>query len=262
MSKKKSVKGDPLKPIYHFFPKAVTQNVSSKDFYTQNLPKAITNDTSVNSSANQLSTDGSGVTLPMCNCQNANEDQVSENTKLRSQLNEANEEIERLRIENKKIQNDLASMKKLYNQTCRSYVQKDFKIKLLEKQNEKENCFKRESNLIYDQYEQILGTETLKDLRSVNGTKRNDSKFILLCMRKLYTDPEKLRFKTASGIGKVNSVISPDKRQILESMLVERLSNQQIDEGEFNTRYRRLNDLVNIAINNIRRAVSNYIFIV
>lgn len=56
--------------------------------------------------------------------------------------------------------------------------------------------------------------------------------------------------KIPIGISNVNSVISPDKRQIIESLLDEHLFNEQIDEAEFNTRYLR-NDLINFAMNNI-----------
>lgn len=242
-SKKSSTIDAPTRPIFDFFPNKSKQKESASDFYTKNLPQA----TASNNVCDQpIPTSTSNIT---------DEKLLAENAILKLQLIDANAEITKLRIENKKISEDLASVKRLYNQTCRSYVQKDFKIKLLEKANETKKSTNGEPKVLYEQYEQILGAETLIKLRSVKGMKRNDSTFILQCMRQLYKDPKMVRLKSARGSGNVKSTISPDKRQLMENIFADRLSNEDIDEREFSVRYIRLNDLINSAINNIRRAV-------
>lgn len=224
------------KPIFHFFSKSKKQDpICASEFYKENLPEPTKEDK---------------------NEQIVDTNFLLENQKLKLELKEAHTKIEQLVKENKKYQNDLISLKKLYNATCRSYVQKDFKIKLLEKNILKENETDFEKKLMYEQHKGIFDEQTLVKLRSVNGTKRSDSSFVLICMRKLYENSLlTLHLKSARGTHKEKTVISPEKRGIIESLLLERLSSEAMNEEDANLRYLRLNDLINNAINNIHRAV-------
>lgn len=225
------------RPIFHFFPKSTKHvPIGASEFYKENLPEP---------------------TKENKDEQKVNENLLLENQKLKLQLNEANTKIEQLIKENKKCQNDLVSLKKLYNATCRSYVQKDFKIKLLEKNVSKGNETNVEKDLMYEQHNGIFDEQTLIKLRSVNGAKRSDSSFVLICMRKLYENSlSTLHLKSACGTHKGKTVISPEKRRIIESLLLERLSSEATSDEDANLRYLRLNDLINNAINNICRTVT------
>lgn len=239
-----------MKSIYDFFPSKKTQNISASDFYKQNLPQKPVKQNSPN--------DCVTVQQVACTCKPTDANFLAENGKLKSELNEAHSKIRGLTIENKKIKEDMASMKKLYNQTCRSYVQKDFKIKLLEKNKQNNNNDNTESKLLYEQYEEMFDAQTMVHLRSTNGKKRSDSTFISICMRSLYPNPDRLHLKSAKGTGKNKSEVSPNKKEIMNNLFTERLLNENITEIEFNERYSRFNDLFNTAINNIRRTVSKF----
>lgn len=233
-------------PIHHFFPKIKKpEKVGFSEFYSNNLPKP----------------EKSGKKKKI---ETVDNDLLVENQKLQLQLKEAHVLIEKLSKENLKYKNDLISLKKLYNASCRSYVQKDFKIKLLEKnsviETETNSVVMKETNsekkLTYGNYTSIFDEQTLVELRSLSGIKRNDSTFVLICMRKLYENSlSTLYLKSASGNYNDKTMISPGKRQIIDSIMLERLSNEATNDEDAYIRYLRLNDLINNAINNISRKV-------
>lgn len=64
-------------------------------------------------------------------------------------------------------------------------------------------------NVLFNSFDDIFGEDVLKELRKLAGSKMSDSTFILKCMRKLYSESEVLKSKTASGTdGK--STVSPE----------------------------------------------------
>lgn len=192
-------------PIFQYFPRvSKISQPTPNEFYTQNLPK---NDRSVE-------------------------------TPLTSQVVQENEQLKK---ENKKLKNDLAALTKLYNQTCRAYVKKDLKIKLLEKRLTPEG-------LIFEKHKTVLGDITLKALRKIDGNRRADSSFILKCVKKLYeTDLEKLKYKSGQ------SEITPDKKAFFKEILLERLLHENINEDELDCRMNRLNELLKNAITTLSR---------
>lgn len=237
------------KSIFHFFPKsAKPEVVSCSDFYKDNLPNSVKEKPTAEKQAKAKTSEVLSL----------------ENEKLKSDLKDAHSKIEQLTKENTKIRNDLISLKKLYNATCRSNVQKDFKIKLLEKKFVKENgtnSANSENKIMFEQHESIFDEQALVKLRSMNETKRNDSTFVLICMQTLYANSlSTLHLKSASGNYKEKTQISPEKREIISSLMLERLSTAAMDEEDANTRYLRLNDLINNAINNISRKVMTKYF--
>lgn len=146
--------------------------------------------------------------------------------------------------ENKKYKKDLTELRKIHNATCRGFVKKDMKIKLLQK--------KFEDGLLYDRFKEQLGDNVLKALRKLSGNKRSDSSFILHCLRKLYTNPADLKSKSAAGTdGK--DMLSPDKRDMIESIFLERLQTEQMQDSDIEERFVCLNKLINDGIYNITR---------
>lgn len=216
--------------IYSFFPKSKSANVSASDFYANHLPTITQN------SEPQSETD---------------DDLKKENVILKSKVAEMEEKNDALNKANKKLRDDLTALKKLYNATCQSYVQKDLKVKLLAKKNVK-------STHLFDSYKQVLGADTIKVLRRLDSSKRKDSTFVLRCMKKLCDNDEQLKNVRACG-RKENTMLSPEKRKIIDEIFIERLANETTENTEFNERYVRLNGLINSAIHNMLR-VSTVLF--
>lgn len=170
----------------------------------------------------------------------------NENEELKNQLKESVAECEKLKHENKKYLSDLKSLNKLYSQACKTYVGKDLKIRLLEKK-----CMP--DGLLFESYKEQFGDEILKDLRRLNGNKRNDSTLVLKCIRKLY-EHEIDQLKNIRACGRTDaSSIPPNKRMVVENIFLERLSNANLTDNESTERFARLNGLINDAINNVLR---------
>lgn len=215
------------KPIYSFFSATKnTASVSSAGFYEQHLPKP-TEEIPV---AMQLERDEQIKNL---------KDQVAkleiENTKLKD--------------ENKKCKDDLASLMKVHKETCRMYVNKELKVKLLEK---KSTPLSKES-ILFESFKEDFGETVLQNLHKLHGSKRSDSTFILQCMRKLFENDKELSSISACGTDGT-AMISIEKRTILENIFLERLSNEDLNDVETTERYIRLSRHINVAISNIRRA--------
>lgn len=209
--------------IYHFFPKKNKSSISASEFYNHHLPKEpnkedINNTIQVSNSEQMLKIE--------------NEKLKQENAKLIQDM--------------QKIKNDYASLKVLYNKVCRTYVSKDLKIDLLEKR-----CIP--GGLLFESHKEELGDDVLKNLRKLKGCRKSDSTFVLKCMRKLYENQnDKLQSRSARG-KEGKTIITPKKREIIQNLLLERLSNEGITAEEVTLRIDRLNDLINDAIANILR---------
>lgn len=52
---------------------------------------------------------------------------------------------------------------------------------------------------------------------------------------------------------KDNTILSPEKRKIIDDIFIERLAHFSIENTEFNERYVRLNGLINSAVHNMLR---------
>lgn len=217
--------------IYSFFSKSNNPNVSASEFYANNLPANVIKSKPQSDKGNEIVATDANL--------------KAEISGLKTKVVDLETQNKALSTQNKKLRDDLTALKKLYNATCQNYVQKDLKIKLLAKKN-------LSTTPLYDDFKHSLGPDTLKVLRQLNSSKRKDSTFILTCMKKLCGNDDNLRNIRACGRME-NSILSPDKRKIIDGIFIERLSNETTENAEFNERYMRLNSLINSAVNNMLR---------
>lgn len=226
-----------LTTIPNYFVVTKQKDTQSKsDFYSQYLPEDKKN-------AN-TSTPPIAPTQPLSGSTQLAHLQC-EYDSLRCKFVELQTDYSNVVAENQKYKKDLAELRKLYNAACRVYVKKDMAIKLLQKRSES-------GGLLYDGFKEQLGDAVLKNLRKLSGNKRSDSTFILHCLRKLYTNPEHLKSKSAAGtVGK--NMISPDKCEIIENIFIERLHADNLQGPEIEKSSICLNKLINDAIYNITR---------
>lgn len=233
------LKRENIAPIYHFFApqKRSTNDGSVNDFYATNLPQR-----------RQIV---SPKIEQAINQETAQEKELKrENERLKLELQELQSKNQQLIKENTKYKNDLVQMRKLYNTAFRTYVKKDMQIKLLEKKVVS-------TGLIFDAHKNELGEKVLKKLRMLGGDRKSDSTFVLKCVRRLYeSNHDKLKKKSITGSADTET-ITPEKKQIIEQLFFERLSNERIEEDELQQRLSRLNNLLNSAIHNIQRSVVN-----
>lgn len=228
---RKAVKGTP--PIYNFFPKSKdSQNHSMNDFYSEHLPNIPQN---VEQSTQQL-------------------DAQNQIQQLKQKVEILTAENVKLRQENVKCHKEMAQLLKIHKETCRLYVNKELKVKILEK-----NVIPQDT-ILYDSFKEHFGDAVLIELRKIGASRRNDSSFILVCMRKLFENPEELKNVSACGTSQ-NSIFPTQRREILENIFLERLSNVNMKDEERSERYLRLNRLINVAIGNITRFTVSSIYI-
>lgn len=213
-------------PIYSFFPKSKNSKVSPSDFYNNNMPTIAKEP------------------KPQSETVITDENLMNENFMLKSKVAEVEKKNEELNKENKKLRDDLVALKKVYNATCQNYVQKDLKIKLLAKRN-------IQSTHLFDSHKQVFGSDTIQVLRKLNSSKQKDSTFVLNCMKKICGNDD---LKSVRACGrKDNTILSPEKRKIIDDIFIERLAHFSIENTEFNERYVRLNGLINSAVHNMLR---------
>lgn len=228
-------------PIFTFFPKQ-SKITSANSFYAQNLPK--TSKPIPVSESNQLTAVDS-------------EKLQDENVQLKAENDQLKAENEELRKKNSKKQNDLKNLLKLQKETCRMYVNSEMKFKILKK------SVHLQSHVLYESFKNDFGENVLKQLRKIQGERNRDSTFILICMRELCKDID-LNSITAKGtrkgrpalqleISKEKSPLPMEKREILDSMFLERLASAKLNDSELNERYVLLNRHVNVAISNIKK---------
>lgn len=110
-------------------------------------------------------------------------------------------------------------------------------------------------NQLFKGFKSEFDASTIRRLRAFDISKKKDSTFILVCMKKLFGNDKQLKNVTACGRRKSN--LSPEKRKILDNLFVERLATEQIDSNEAQERYLRVNTLINNAIANIVRVSFN-----
>lgn len=225
-------------PIFTFFPKK-NKNNSANSFYEQNLPKA--SKSVPENESNQLTV----VKESLKKLQDQNIQLKTENFQLKA-------EIDKLQKENTKKQNDLKNLLKLHKETCRMYVNKEMKFKILKK------SVNLQSQVLYESFESHFGEKVLKQLRKLQGGKNRDSTFILTCMRKLCEDID-LKSITSKGTQKDKSAFPLQKREILESIFLERLASIKLTDKEQNERYILLNRHINVAIFNIKNATVSFL---
>lgn len=161
----------------------------------------------------------------------------AENTQLKMLLNN-------MKAENENLNSELASLKNLYDTACKNYIHKDFAAELVKKK-----CVP--AKLSFSDHKENLGEMTITQLRKIKGDKRSDSTFILTCVKKLFEN-NSLKYVTACGRN-MSAIMLPEKRQIINDLFVERLAREQIRNEELNERHKRMNTLINSAINNILR---------
>lgn len=151
----------------------------------------------------------------------------------------------------------LKHAKKLLKQSSSLILEKDIIIKqLMEKNND---THLKPNSTLFSKYAQSFETDELKTIRSSKPGTRNDSNFILSIMRGLYKGDEikKLKNRTATGRkykGQQKHEISFEKKEIIEGMFTERLTDEEQENGaEIFIRFKKLNDLIRSAIHNIVR---------
>lgn len=205
------------------------------DFYKQNLP----------------------IEKPSVEDHHHQKDIMEENATLKMQVENFKNENAKLSEENTKLRKDLASLLKVHRETCRMYVNKELKVKLFQKHNVAQDL--SQNPVLFDQFTKDLGEDVLKKLRSIGGSKRADSTFILHCMRKLFENKNELQNMSASGTDR-KKMIPKNKRDVLDRIFLERLSSEKLDDVEMNERYLCMNRLINVAIGNILRKKVNQSF--
>lgn len=239
-------------PIFTFFPKQ-NKSTNANSFYAQNLPK--TSKSVPQSVPTTVSKESNAA-------KNRLEKLEVENVQLKTENGELKSEIEKLRKENVKKQNDLKNLLKLHKETFRLYVNSQLKVKLLNK------SVNGQSQVLYETFKNVFGENVLKQLRKIQGEKRGDSSFILICMRELCKDID-IKSVTASGtrkgrkgrptvsleVPKEKSPLPTEKREILESIFLERLASAKLNDSEQNVRYLLLNRHINVALFNIKHSI-------
>lgn len=133
-------------------------------------------------------------------------------------------------------------------------LEKDLRIQMLEKKAASQNT----SITFTDAFENFVShfsPNVLTYLRSIMPGSRNDSTFVTKIVHSLYeNDLLSLGKKTVTGKGRKNdnkSMLTPEKTSIVKDMLLERITIEQ--DPDSLTRLKRLNSLLNIAIQNILR---------
>lgn len=159
-------------------------------------------------------------------------DLIIENKLLKEENAQQKREIEELLSEN----NNLREILKKYT---------DFK-------NRNEKSTKTEALLYLEQYRNKISQNVLKELQEISGKQRNDSTFILKIMRDIYENINVLKNETAKGTdGK--SMMSQDKRQLIDGMFRDRLLKENLSSLEFEKRFGQITKLINYARNNIMK---------
>lgn len=116
-------------------------------------------------------------------------------------------------------------------------------------------------NNLYQDFESSFNEVDIKAIRSVGPGPSRDSTFVNKIMASLYKGPEfnKLHNRRAKG-GKYNGIkkngVSPEKKEIIERMLHERVHNEleNCSEDDVKKRMRNLNRFIKSAIHNILAA--------
>lgn len=105
-----------------------------------------------------------------------------------------------------------------------------------------------------------FNSEQLQSLRAIGPDERGDSTFVLHVIKFLYAD----RFEclaTKSACGRKNksdgskTMMTPQTKQILERIYLERLNRLGISPSKQNIRYKKVNKLIKDAFTNITKSI-------
>lgn len=173
-----------------------------------------------------------------------------------SDIEQLKERLEQLQIENVKLRKELTKMRtdfngllKVHKETCRLYVNKEIKVKAMEKK------FFPQGEVLYESFEHVLGQAVVIKLRKLQDGVSSDSTLILNCVRCLFRNIEELQ--SMSACGHSEKVQMPrEKRETLDAIFLERLNSIEMKDEERTKRYSRLNRLINQAISNLKPSVS------
>lgn len=220
-------KNDQSSKITHFF--SVGQSVANAN----NIPRNKVNDFYASSVNHQLNRDKCG-----------NQACARERKKLQQQLEESKEKKEQT---------------KELIRTCEEIIEKkNHTLNLLRSQlNECVEAENRsEAKELFEEYQNDFTRDGLRELRSIGGTKTDDSKFILTGMRFLYDKKlHRLASITVTGRGKKgknnSEKMSPKKMVAIKGAYTERLKMLKLEEREFDQRSTRINIHINNAIQNL-----------
>lgn len=183
-------------------------------------------------------------------------------------------DAESLRAENEamkqqlsKAQNEVKSLKKVVQFLNNEVMAKNIRIQQLQQICEypRGNSVQIDSpqqetniNALYRGFEQHFTEDEMKKIRSVNVGKPNDSTFVLCCCQSLYKDKlDVLAKKSATGrkYKEKKEAISPQKKNMIQRMLLERITAEEDQDEAISMRINRLNKLLLNAINNTRKSI-------
>lgn len=150
---------------------------------------------------------------------------------------------EKLKVQDVKLKHAMQLLK----ESAKVNLEKDLKIKMLKNQL-------KEKNLIFAAFETKIGEKNITFLRSVKSGEKNDSTFVYHLMQILYESCEDtLQNKSATGKkfkGVSKEPLSPEKKSLINSMLIERIANEKCDPE---SRIKKLNTHIKSAIKNINK---------
>lgn len=189
----------------------------------------------------------------------AEEKQVDEIDK--NYVNELKERIEflenkckELTKQNEKVLKDNRALKKMLDASKNLNLIKDVKIQKMASQcvsdrtalQHSEKPEKMSVVKLFGGFEQHFSTEQLNELRSIGKGKRGDAKFILKCLEFLYDKDVRKISQKCSGDRKLRgkTVITPQKKNLMVSLLNERVEGEGVVAQMLTERCNRLNRLI------------------
>lgn len=161
-----------------------------------------------------------------------------------------------LQSANSKLMKDNRALKKLLEASKSMNLYKDVKIKQL-KFTENTNVAESvpEKRMLFKEFDSHFTAAEIKEIRSFGQGKRKDAAFVTKCVDCLYKGDKSQILHKCSGERKIKgkTPISPEKRELLSKMLVERVEADKTSEEEDFERCDRLNRLMGDAIYNLTK---------
>lgn len=140
---------------------------------------------------------------------------------------------------------------KVIKEMSKINLEKDLKIKMLE--NKLQEALKKDR--LYASYEDRICPKDMEKLRAIKTGEKSDSTFILHLLRVLYgSRTAELLKKTSTGKafkGQKKDPISPEKKQMMNEMISERILNE--DSDDFERRIGKFSKHVKWGIDNINK---------
>lgn len=151
-----------------------------------------------------------------------------------------------LEAENKKLLKDNKILKKLLNKAESVNMYKDHQLM--------ERNVVSSTAMLFEKYEITFSSHHLKELRSIPGGKSQDSAFVNKIMACFYPGGvEQKCVAMKKGQQKGRTPITPDKLEIIDKMLKERIMSEKVPGNVVVERHSRLNTLIGYALTNLRR---------